>query len=234
MKQLLAFRHVHFENLGFFHRYFESKGFGIEYVEVGIVDLEQVNPLDPDLIVILGGPIGAYEDESYPYLSEELALIRTRLDACKPILGFCLGAQLIARALGASVYPGPATEIGWITLNITNEGLESPVKHLNGNLTNMFHWHGDTFDLPVGAKRLASTDDCLNQIFSFGDSCLAFQCHPEVDITKIESWLIGHAFELAENNIDVFDLRYESMEFGPALKRQGVQCIDEWLKGVQW
>lgn len=234
MKQLVAICHVGFEDLGSYHTVFEKNGFNISYLDAGLSNIEGLDPLTADLVVVLGGPIGAYEEESYPFLEQELAFIQARLKAEKPILGFCLGAQLIARALGSRVYPGPATEIGWVPLSLTHDGEKSPVRHLDGVLTNMLHWHGDTFDLPDGATLLASTDTCAHQVFSWGDNCLAFQCHPEVDTDKIESWLVGHACELAKHDISVSLLREQSVRLGPALRAQGTLCIEEWLKGVQW
>lgn len=234
MKQLIAIRHVGFEDLGSYHQFFEDQEFEIRYVEAGLEDLSELAPQAADLVVVLGGPIGAYEEESYPFLTKELEFIKARLNAQKPILGFCLGAQLIARALGSKVYPGPATEIGWIPLQLTDAGKHSPARHLDGGVTNMLHWHGDTFDLPEGATLLASTETCQHQIFSVGPHCLAFQCHPEADTPKIESWLIGHACELEKHSIHVRTLRKQSAEFGPALKTQGTLCIEEWLRDIQW
>ncbi len=232
MKKLLAFRHVHFESLGIYQAYFETQRYAVNYVDVGLSDLGRLNVLDYDMLVVLGGPIGAYEDDFYPYLKDEIRHIKTVLDAKHPILGFCLGAQLIARALQSNVYPGQNTEIGWIPLTLTNDGKNSPVRHLDGGLTSMLHWHGDTFDLPIGAVRLASTPNCINQVFSVGKHCLAFQCHPEFASTSIESWLIGHACELAKHDINITQLREESALQGIALEQQGLKCIDEWIKGL--
>lgn len=232
VKKLLAFRHIHFENLGVYHAYFEKQGYEITYVDMGLSDLNRLNVLDYDLLVVLGGPIGAYDDDLYPYLKDEIKHIEDVLEAKRPILGFCLGAQLIARALHADVYSGQETEIGWIPLTLTDAGRNSPVRHLDGDLTNMLHWHGDTFDLPAGAVRLASTPHYLNQVFSIGKHCLAFQCHPEFTSTSIESWLIGHACELTKHKINVTQLREESLLQGEALKQQGIKCIDEWVTAL--
>ncbi|HBR96341.1 MAG TPA: glutamine amidotransferase [Gammaproteobacteria bacterium] len=234
MKQLIAIQHVGFEDLGSYQQVFEDNHFQIRYLHAGLDDLAEIDPLAADLVVVLGGPIGAYDVADYPFLNGELAWIQARLEAQKPILGFCLGAQLIARALGAKVYPGPVTEIGWLPLQLTEAGKGSPVRHLDGALTHMLHWHGDTFDLPAGATLLASTETCRHQAFSIGEHCLAFQCHPEVDATRIEAWLVGHACELAKHGIDVPALRQQSAAFGPALTAQGRRCIEDWLKAVPW
>ena len=113
MKSVLAIRHVAFEDLGAFAETLAQRGFAVSYANAGIDDIAAIDAVAPDLLVVLGAPIGAYEDHHYPFLSDELDLISARIDAAAPILGICLGAQLMARALGADVRPGPAKEIGW-------------------------------------------------------------------------------------------------------------------------
>ena len=111
MKTVLAIRHVAFEDLGGFEAPLKEAGYAIRYADMGVEDVASLP--SPDLLAVLGGPIGAYEDDLYPFLQDEIALITARLAAGRPILGICLGAQLMARALGARVYPGRAKEIGW-------------------------------------------------------------------------------------------------------------------------
>src|SRR6185312_12283910 len=116
-KRALAIRHVAFEDLGAFAPALEDAGYAITYADIGLDDLAGL--ADPDLLVILCGPIGVYETDLYPWLADEIALIAKRLERGRPTLGICLGAQLMARALGASVAPGPAKEIGWKKLDLT-------------------------------------------------------------------------------------------------------------------
>ncbi len=220
-------RHLQFEDLGSFTTPLEEAGYRIHYLEAGLDDLTLA--AQSDLLIVLGGPIGAYEETGYPFLHDELALLRTRLAAQRPTLGICLGAQLMARALGANVYPGPAKEIGWFPLTLTPEGADSPLASLDGELTSMLHWHGDTFDLPEGATLLASTPLCHHQAFSLGHYALAFQCHPEADTRRIEQWLIGHAGELSALGTDLGELRRESRQHGARLRRQGQACLTRWL-----
>ena len=227
--RVLAIRHVQFEDLGSFAPWFAQSGLQVEYLDAGVDALAGVDVLSPALVVVLGGPIGAYQDALYPFLRDELALIRARLDAGRPLLGICLGAQLIARALGARVYPGPAVEIGWQRLTLTEAGRASPLAALDGALTSMLHWHGDTFDLPEGALCLASTDLCRHQAFQWGRHALAFQCHPEADPARLERWFIGHACELSQAGIDIPALRADSATHGPTLARQAAQALGAWL-----
>lgn len=229
-KRLLAIQHVHFENLGSLEPYFQSWGYAIDYQQAGLNDLQQLDPLNYDLIVILGGPIGANDEEEYPFLNDELAIIRKTLKVNRPLLGFCLGAQLIAKALGAKVYAGNHIEIGWYPLEITPAGKDSPIRYLGGETTSMFHWHNDTFDLPENAVHLASSARCKHQIFSYQSSCLAFQCHPEFELKSIEAWLIGHACELSKHKIDINQLRQQSQLFANQLSQQTLMCLDEWFR----
>ena len=164
----LAVRNVAFEDLGSFERVLADRGYRVAYADAGLDDLGALDPLGPDLLVVLGGPIGAYEEARYPFVLDELRLLEKRLAADLPTLGVCLGGQLIARALGARVYPGGQKEIGWAPLVLTDEGRGSCLRHLAPEETPVLHWHGDTFDLPRGAVRLASTEAYENQAFSWG------------------------------------------------------------------
>ncbi len=118
-----------------------------------------------------GGPIGAEDDDLYPFLADELKLIKERLANQKPILGICLGAQLMARALGASVRPMNHKEIGFSAVKLTEIALKSPLAHI-GNQA-VLHWHGDQFSMPPGVESLASTVACPNQAFFIGSHAMA-------------------------------------------------------------
>lgn len=233
MPTAVAIRHVCFEDLGSFAAVLSARGFDVAYLDAGVDDLASLDAIAPDLLVVLGGPIGAYEEAIYPFLADELRLLERRLTADRPTLGLCLGAQLMARALGARVYPGPAREIGWIPLSLTEAGRASPLVHLDGKKTSMLHWHGDTFDLPVGAVLLASTGICRHQAFSHGRNALAFQCHPEAQAAHLERWLIGHACEIAAAGLSAPRLRADSARFGPILEAQGSRCFAAWLDKIE-
>jgi GMP synthase (glutamine-hydrolysing) len=229
-RHVLAIRHVHFEDLGVFAQVLTARGWDIAFREAGTDDLAAIDPLAADLLVVLGGPIGAYEDHLYPFLGLELRLLERRLAKARPTLGICLGAQLMARALGAKVYPGPAKEIGWSGLRLTKAGEQSPLKFIGPAETPVLHWHGDTFDLPAGATLLASTQPCANQAFSVGANVLGLQFHAEVDGAGIERWLIGHACELAaQKGLSLDKLRADSARYGPTLARQGSRLFTTWL-----
>jgi GMP synthase (glutamine-hydrolysing) len=227
-KTALAIRHLAFEDLGSFAFDLRDAGYEIRYCDVGIDDLSGRNIADADLLIVLGGPIGAYEDSRYPFLREELRVITDRLTLRKATLGICLGAQLMARALGAQVYPGPEKEIGFAPICLSEEGRSSCLAALGD--APVLHWHGDTFDLPSGATLLASTDTYRNQAFSCGTYAIAFQFHPEAGGTAFERWLIGHAVELSSAGKDVCALRQNHQRFGPELRRRASVCLSQWLQ----
>ena len=164
--------------------------------------LRRARPARPDLVIVLGGPIGAYEDAIYPFLTPELRLVERRLAGDRPLLGICLGAQIMAeRSARAASRPGAGVRLD--ALELTEAGRASCIAPLAGEHTNMLHWHNDTFDLPGGATLLASTAVTPHQVFSYGSSALAFQCHPEARVAGFERWLVGHTGELKAAGVDI-------------------------------
>ncbi|GBE00620.1 glutamine amidotransferase [bacterium BMS3Abin08] len=155
-------------------------------------------------LVVMGGPMAVYEMDRYAYLKDEAELIADYIENKKRVLGVCLGAQMVAHVLGARVYPGEENETGWYKVKITPEGMADPaMKGLGINNTSeaeVFQWHGDTFDLPGGSVRLASSDAYENQAFRYGSGVYAFQFHIEVTPRIIRGW-----FE-DENEYDVEEM----------------------------
>jgi GMP synthase (glutamine-hydrolysing) len=230
MKLAVAIRHVSFEDLGNFGPVLAARGFEVRYVDCGTDDVAAIDPFAPDLLIVLGGPIGAYEDDLYPFIKDEVWLLEQRLTAPRATLGVCLGAQMIARTLGARVYPAPHKEIGWSRLMLTAAGSMSPLRHLKSPV---LHWHGDTFDLPREATLLASTEKCVNQAFSWGDNVLALQFHPEAVARNIEQWFIGHACEIsATDGISVPVLRRDTHQFAAGLELEAARCLADWLDTI--
>ncbi|MEM1284242.1 MAG: glutamine amidotransferase [Pseudomonadota bacterium] len=233
MKSAVAIRHVGFEDAGGFAPAIDEAGYTLRYLDIGKHDLQTLDPAKADLLMVLGGPIGAYEDTAYPFLREEVDLIARRLASGRPTMGICLGAQLIARAAGARVYPGPAKEIGFAPIALTEAGRQSCLASFADNPMTL-HWHGDTFDLPDGAQRLASTKLCENQAFAMGSNVIGFQFHPEASADGFEAWLIGHATELAAASIDIQRLRTQAQTHGPALARKAHAVASAWLRQLKW
>ena len=229
-KTAIAIRHVHFEDLGAFDRVLRRHGYAVGYCDAGIDDVGSVDPLAHDLVIVLGGPIGAYEETTYPFLAQEIALLKRRLAAARPTIGICLGAQLMARALGARVSRARVKEIGWSERQLSHAGRSGPLRHFAG--IPVLHWHSDTFDLPEGAELLASTEICSNQAFALGRHVFACQFHPEVSGHGFEHWLVGHAVELAAAGVSPAALRCDSERLAPASAARGEACLSEWLGGL--
>ncbi|WP_321933388.1 glutamine amidotransferase [Paraburkholderia sp. J8-2] len=232
--RVVAVRHVHFEDLGTFEEVLRSRGAEIQYLDAGLDDLSAITPDGPDLLVILGGPIGAYEEDRYPWLGNLKAVLAKRIARDLPTLGICLGAQLIAASAGAKVYPGGKRELGWGTISITQEGMNSPLKYLREAACHVLHWHGDTFDLPEGARLLASSHVYPHQAFSIGPNVLGVQFHPEVKAHGFDRWLIGHAVEIGmtpEQN--VADLRRGTAGYATTLAIQASRMFNDWLDGLK-
>lgn len=227
MKTVQAIRHIGFEDLGSFAAPLRAAGYDIDYIDVAERDPATLDPLAADLLVVLGGPIGVYDHQAYPVVTDELALLRARLAAGRPTLGICLGAQLMAAAIGARVYPGPTREIGWSALDLSETTAPNPLAALRD--TPVLHWHGDTFDLPEGSTVLASTALCANQAFSRGANVLGLQFHPEVQGARFEHWLLGHANELAMAGIDPGTLRRDAQRHGRRLEQAGARLLTGWL-----
>lgn len=231
MKTALAVRHVHFEDIGVFATVLARHGFGIETVEAGAVEFAKIDPAAADILFVLGGPIGAYEGDTYPWLQDEIGLIERRLAANRPVVGICLGAQLIAQTMGARVYPMAAKEIGFSAIELTEEGKKSCLHPLQN--VQVLHWHGDMFDLPAGASRLAFTALCPNQAFAHGANILGLQFHAEVLPASFEHWLIGHANELAANRISIPELRQAMQKHGAATTRAAEVILETWLSALE-
>jgi GMP synthase (glutamine-hydrolysing) len=227
VKTLLAIRHVPFEDLGSFALLLAEAGYTIRYVDAPTADFAALAKESPELLVVLGGPLGVNDAEDYPFVSAELKFVEARLKSALPLLGICLGSQFIAKALGAKVYAGSQVELGWKPLELSKSGQASPLRHLTGPT---FHWHGEIFDLPKGAVHLASTDLCPNQGFSWGTNTLALQFHPEVTARGLEQWYVGNLGELRELKLSARTLRADSARHAPQMVNEGAAFLTEWLE----
>jgi GMP synthase (glutamine-hydrolysing) len=227
----LAVTHVAFEDLGTLAPALRVVGCDIEVVDACTTRPRSIDPLAPDVLVVLGGPIGVYETQAYPFLADEVSLLRERLAAQRPTLGICLGAQLIAAALGSSVHPGErGMELGWGAITAAGSAYRhawfAPL--LDPSLR-LLHWHGDTFELPAKAELLASTERYAHQAFAVGRHALGLQFHPEVTVDALERWYVGHACELAQAGVDVATLREACHLWGPALEVAAGELWRGWL-----
>ncbi|MCP5328145.1 MAG: glutamine amidotransferase [Steroidobacteraceae bacterium] len=231
MKTAVAIRHIHFEDLGTLEPLLRERGYSVRYVEATTDDLAALDVAGPALLVVLGGPVGAFDEALYPFLAAELQLVRRRLAVRRPVLGICLGAQLIARALGAKVYPLGVKEIGFGSLELTQQGRSSVLSALQD--VPVLHWHGDQFDIPRDAVRLAGTAVGANQAFALGTQVLGLQFHLEVDTGQLERWLVGHACELGAAGIDPRALRIQAMQAQGPLGAAARAVFAAWLDAAE-
>lgn len=177
--------------------------------ELEIVELWKGNSLPPNIqkvkaIVSLGGPMNVYEEEKYPFLREEDKFLKEALAQEKPILGICLGAQLLAKACGAKVEKAAQKEIGWFKVNLTKEGKEDPIFRKVNSPLEVFQWHGDTFQLPPGGVLLAESSSCQNQAFRVGKRAYGFQFHIEITEEMIKTWLKEYSQELNSEGLNSY------------------------------
>lgn len=232
MADVVALRHLAFEDAGLLGPLLAERGHMLRYIDVPTSDLTQFDPLSPGLLIVLGGPIGVNDEAMFPYLAVEKQLIQQRLEAGLPLLGICLGAQLMAAALGAKIYPGAEKEIGWKALLLSDAGRGSALSEIAHSQNVVLHWHGDTFDLPEGVRLLASSDVCPHQAFSYGPAALALQFHLEAGGGDMENWFVGHISEICAEGLDVTALRADNARWTQSLTQAGQAVFARWLAEV--
>ena len=230
-----AIRHVAFEDLGIFEDLLIERGFNVEYRDAGIDALNTSQVREADLLITLGAPISVNDTQDYPFLFEEVELIKARIASQKPVLGICLGAQQIALAAGAKVDPTGAIELGYSPVELTEAGHESVLAPL-GN-TPVLHWHGDAFTLPESSPSLARTQMCENQAFTLKDAAgrpyaLALQFHLEVNPRHIEQWLIAYTDYIRASEQDVAVIRREASLYAEKLTTAAAEVLNGWLDQV--
>lgn len=227
----LALYHVRFEDLGHFAPVLEGQGYEIVYRHAGTQPLSREEWCDADLVIILGGPIGVNDTARYPWLQDEIAGLRLRLDLERPTFGVCLGAQLIAVALGGSVVRrtgqggGGDMEIGWAPVSVAPGDPALAALHD----VPVLHWHGDNIVPPAHVAALATTPGTPCQAFAVGRHVLAVQFHPEFMATALEEWTTGHAVELTGAGVDLARLRADTLHHGAAAGRAGQDMFAAWL-----
>jgi GMP synthase (glutamine-hydrolysing) len=185
-KRVFVFRHVPFEDLGLIRASLEERGVAIEYAGLCHPDAPVSDIARAAGLIFMGGPMSANDD--LPGLRQEMQLIAQAVERRQPLLGVCLGAQLIAKALGAKVYRNAVKEVGWFDIHLTEAAARDALFAGVGPVETVFHWHGETFDLPAGAEWLAYSEACRNQAFRAGANVYGLQFHLEVTPAMIEDW----------------------------------------------
>ena len=193
--------------------------------------LPQAIGADCSALVVMGGPFGVYEQDAHPWIAQELALMREAMETGRPVLGVCLGAQLLAAAGGANVYAAdPPKEIGWHRIKLTAEGQQDPLAKflanpVTGEATSVFQWHGDTFDLPPGAVLLATETRIPQQAFRLGRTAYGFQFHFEVTEEVIRRWVNLWKRDLQDHETTADDILSGLKDHLPLLNRRGEELV---------
>ncbi len=188
-RKILVFQHVPYEPLGTLDPILRKAGFRIRYVNFGRDPKARPSLRGYVGLIVLGGPMNVDDVADHPHLATEIELMAEANERGMQVLGICLGAQLLARALGAEVEAAPQKEIGWYDVELSPDGQADPVIGEFEPVQRIFQWHGDRFGLPDGAVSLARSAVCEHQAFRFGDHAYGFQFHLEVDQALIERWL---------------------------------------------
>lgn len=233
MAKVLVLQHHPAENLGIIADALASAALAWQYVRV--FDGHRV----PDSmkgaggVVVMGGPMGVYEQDRYGFLREEIALIKAALGEGKPVLGVCLGSQLLAAALGAKVSPGPEKEIGWYPVRLAPAAAGDA---LFGGLPPSFtacHWHGDVFEVPLGATALASSEKTACQAFRYGKIAWGLLFHLEFTAATIEALVREEGDELLSAGVDGAEILRATMSHGPEANRIGLDVFGRWAAMVR-
>ena len=233
MPRILVFQHVAAEPLGTLDPLIRSRGHRIRFA-----NFERDPDFQPNVdryqgLVVLGGPMNVEDQHARPHLRTELRAIERMLDQGKPVLGICLGAQLLAHALGAPVKRHHTPEIGWYPLHVTDAGREDPVLAPLGERAPVFQWHGQHFEIPRSAVHLARSDTCEQQAFRWGERAYGFQFHLEMDEQLVERWLANPAYraELAASGLahDENTIRAQTKQHIAAMQQQADAVFNNFL-----
>lgn len=233
MPKLWVLQHLAAEPLGIIGEALEAGGIDAEYVRVFAGD-----PVPGDMngaagLVVMGGSMAVYEQGEYPFLSHEIRLMEVALKAEKPVLGICLGSQLLASALGAEVRKADQKEIGWLPITMTEAAsADRMFRGVEPSFT-AYHWHGDVFDLPAGAAVLASSTQTDCQAFAYQERAYGLLFHLEATHKIVEDMVRGFAGELDEERIDGAEIIAQTHEHLPQLQRIGASVFQRWARLIE-
>ncbi len=232
MPTALVIQHEDYEALAGFQKPLEERGYEIAKINVRDSAYPTLSFLDPDLLVIMGGPMGVYETDQHPWIAHEIVRTAERILVDRPTLGVCLGSQVMAAAMGAPVYAGGTKEIGFAPVSLTKAGQTSSLAAIQN--VPLLHWHGDTFDLPEGTTLLASTSAYPNQAFARGLNILALQFHPEMgENDGFAIWCDKGDPFIAAAGTSADNLISDHTRFGPAAVAAGRVMLDSWLAQLE-
>lgn len=231
MKRALIIRHVPREGVAGFRTPVEAAGYEVHRIDVADPAFATLDLRTPDLLIMMGGPMGVYEQDRYPWIACQLRRLKARLEADRPTLGVCFGAQMMAAALGAQVFAGPVKEIGFHPVTVHDPADSNPLRHIAG--VPVLHWHGDTFTLPANVELLASTHVYDHQAFRRGRNLLALQFHAEMgEDERFETWISEWPDAVVEAGKTEEALRRDHELHGAAAVAAGRAMIAQWIAGL--
>ena len=236
MPEILIIQHAGCEPVGTVGEVFDRNSVDTRIVRTDLGDEVPLTVDGIDGLVIMGGSMGVYEQDTYPFLTREITLIKEAVRANIPILGICLGGQLVSAALGGEVYVGAKKEIGWHSIYITPAGQDDP---LFGKIDSFkicsnpnfvgFSWHGDYFTLPDGAVRLAYSDLCECHAIRYGTHTYGIQFHPEIAASTVEVWLSEFDEDFASSDLDRDAILADTARYAEAQRRAAIEISGRWL-----
>lgn len=231
-KTALIIRHVPYEGVAGFRAPIEAAGYDVSRIDVADPAFSSLDLCEHDLLIMMGGPMGVYEQDRHPWIACQLRRLARRLEANRPTLGVCFGSQMIAQAMGGRVYAGPAKEVGFHPVTLNETALAGPLRHVRN--VPVLHWHGDTFDLPGNVELLASSPLYAHQAFRRGANILALQFHAEMGLDpRFDAWIEGGQDTIAAAGITEQRLRADHDALGPGAVAAGQAMIAEWLEGLE-
>ncbi len=230
-KRALIIRHVPHEGIAGYRTPIEEAGYHVDRIDVEDPAFASLDLSEPDLLIMMGGPMGVYEQDRYPWIACQLRRLARRLEADRPTLGVCFGAQMIAHALGAQVYAGPRKEVGFHAVTVHHDVPDNPLRHIDGQP--ILHWHGDTFTLPDNVELLASSHVYRHQAFRRGKSVLALQFHAEMGLDpRFDAWIEQWPESVHEAGGCEASLRAAHDQHGASAVSAGQSMIAHWLDGI--
>lgn len=228
MRKVISLQHVNCETPGLIEEALKSKSYSVESIQSF-----RGQPVPKDLgaasgLVVMGGPMGVYEFARFPFLRDEMRLIERTLREEKPVLGVCLGSQLLAGTLGSAVGKGPHKEIGWYPVMLTESSSDDPLLKAANRSFMAYHWHGDAFGVPAGATSLASSARTACQGFRYGRNAYGFLFHMEITPEILNGMLSAFGEELEEEQISADAIRQQAAEHLSRLQTVGRLVFEGW------